>query len=145
MNRLALVACPAVLIALVVAHVSRPGGVPQPPPTTPGLEDWDVPQLVRHLQDHGLGIRLVPTDTHGGTPRSAYFTTTYKEWRDFNPVAKAREVIGLWEGTVYCEKLHGDERETQIEAWGDCCLRLGPFLLFGDRALMREIQRLCAV
>jgi hypothetical protein len=142
-NRLALLACPAVLIALVIAYLSRPAGVPQPPPTTPGLEDWDVPRLARNLQEHGLEVRLVPTDGHGGTPRSGYLTTTDKGWGDLNPVAKVCEAIDLWQGTVYCERLCGGERETQIEVWGDCCVRLGPFLLFGDRDLMREIQRLC--
>jgi hypothetical protein len=145
MKRLALFACPALLIALVVAYVRRPPAPPSVPTVLPGMEDWDVPRLAQHLQDSGLEVRLVPTDIRGDASRSAFLTTTDKEWADLNPVLKVPEAINCWEGTVYCEKLSRGERETQIEAWGDTCALVGPFLLFGDRALLREVQRLCTI
>jgi hypothetical protein len=146
LNRPALLACalfgPAVLITLAVGEAPNPAETPQEG-ALPGMADWDVQRLARHLQGRGLGIRFVPVDSQGVTTICGFFTTTDKGWRELGALPKAREAIDRWDGTVFCEKLHNDGRAFQIKMWGDCCRQVGPFLLFGDRALMGEIHRLC--
>jgi hypothetical protein len=147
MNRSSLPACAllgaALLIVLAVAYPPKPGGPAPPPQPLPGLEQWDVFQLAQHLWDRGSSVRILTLDNPGVATNGAFLTTTGKGWADLNDLPKLAEAIDLWEGTVYCEKLHGRERDLQIEQWGDCCLQIGPFLFFGDHALMRKIQRLC--
>jgi hypothetical protein len=132
---------PALLTALVAGVALGPAGAPAARP--PDMEDWDVRQLLQHLRDRGLGIRLVPVENTDVVVNRAYFTTTDKGWEDLDPMLKLREAIDRWEGTVYCERQHGEVLDAQMEDWGDCCLCVGPFLLFGDRALLRAIDRLC--
>jgi hypothetical protein len=132
----------ALLVVLAVVFTAVHLGE-APPELVPGLEGWDVFGLAEHLWDRGSSVRILTVDDPGVATNGAFLTTTGKGWAELNGLPKQAEAIGLWEGTVYCEKLHGGRRDEQIEQWGDCCRQVGPFLLFGDRALMRKIHRLC--
>jgi hypothetical protein len=105
----------------------------------PDLGDWQLPQLVEHLNAHGMGLRIVAVteaDT-GMSATSAFLTTTGPTWSELNSLPKVRDKIDLWRGTLYCERQQQpDARAEQIELWGDCCLVIGPFVFFGDRELL---------
>jgi hypothetical protein len=126
-------------ISLAVRSTWRSAG--QEPP---GMEHWDLRQLQQHLQEQGLEVKLVPVENTAVVTNRGYLTTTDKGWEELDPVPKYPEAIDRWQGTVYCERQHGVVLDAQLETWGDCCLWVGPFLLFGDRALMRDVHRLCA-
>ena len=50
-------------------------------------------------------------------------------------------MIAEWQGTVYCERWPDQEaRKYQAAIWGDYCLQAGPYLFFGDRAILAEIH-----
>jgi hypothetical protein len=54
---------------------------------------------------------------------------------------KVRERIDAWLGIVYCEKTAEPwQRQEQIGEWGNCCLRIGSFVFFGDRDMLAEIE-----
>jgi hypothetical protein len=134
---LVLVAVLAVVVFGVWARrpACRPRGGP------PGLDEWNVPQLIAHLRQRGLQLRAVGVSASGEMENSAVLTTTDKDWREFLPLAKTREAIDLWQGTVSCERVNqSGSRDLQISLWGDCCLVVGPFLFFGDRDLLRRIR-----
>jgi hypothetical protein len=105
------------------------------------LTDWDLDRLERHLGEQGLGLRRV--DSTGMRPMvpCMFLTHTDKSWDQLERVPKAAALIDGWQGTVYCERWPGPEgRQYQAAVWGDCCLLAGPYLFFGDRAILAEIQ-----
>jgi hypothetical protein len=51
-----------------------------------------------------------------------------------------------WSGVVYCEWGHRNEaREDGLACWGECGLRAGPFLFFGDPEMLAEIRAALAI
>jgi hypothetical protein len=106
------------------------------------LDDWDVPRLVACLNGKGLGLRVVSTlKGGGGSDRLAFLTTTDQGWEELSRLPRGRPQIDRWRGTLYCERgpAGGDWADLKRE-WGDCCLVVGPFLLFGDRELLGRVR-----
>jgi hypothetical protein len=56
---------------------------------------------------------------------------------------RAAEHGERWRGVVFCERgVHlGEIEESEWQRWGEYGLRLGPFVLFGDPALLRRIRQ----
>ena len=55
-------------------------------------------------------------------------------------------MIGGWPGIVYCEwENHGESREDALACWGECGLRAGPFVFFGDPEMLAHIRGIFAV
>jgi hypothetical protein len=105
------------------------------------LHDWDVPQLVSHLEGQGLGLRPVADCERGDLRYGAYLTRTEKDWVQLSRLFKAPERIESWRGTVHCGRLTAPQaRDVCSALWGDCCLIAGPFVFFGDRELLAEIR-----
>lgn len=105
------------------------------------LHDWDVPQLVRHLEGQGLGLRPAASSAGGDLRYSVYLTRTVKDWSQMNRLVIVPGRIESWEGTVYCGRLPGPHTRDACSAlWGDCGLIAGPFAFFGDRELLAEIR-----
>jgi hypothetical protein len=117
----------------------RAGG---PAPAAGPLDDWDVPRLVAHLNGKGLGLRVVSTlKVGGGTHRMAFLTTTDQGWEELTRLLRGRSQIDRWRGTLYCERgPAGGDWDDLKRQWGDCCLVVGPFLLFGDRELLGRVR-----
>ena len=134
--------------ALLVHCVGQRTG--SPATAAAPLDDWDIPRLVAYLNGKGLGLRMVSTRKDGVINQTAYLTTTNKGWEDCNPLRKDRQKIDLWQGTLHCELWRGtlhrerglsrDDLSDQPHLWGDCCLVVGPFLLFGDRELLSRVR-----
>src|SRR5262249_45518279 len=108
----------------------------------PDAAGWDVPRMAEHLRSRGLTFRLIPGDEAGvNIAHSAYLTTTARTWQQLNVLPRAREHIGDWEGTLHCERLNQPgARDLQIQLWGDCCLKVGPFIFFGDPELLAQVR-----
>jgi hypothetical protein len=73
----------------------------------------------------------------------AYLTTTDKTAEQLGQLAALPECVTDWQGTVICDRYYPDHwlgSDQRMYTWGDCCLRIGPFLLFGDRDFMLRIR-----
>jgi hypothetical protein len=109
-------------------------------PSVQFMDDWDLPQLVAHLNGKGLGLHLVSTQKHGDNTDIAFLTTTDQEWNDFNRLTSDPKQVAQWKGTLHCERgPHWAAWSNQIRQWGDCCAVVGPFLLYGDRELLIKV------
>jgi hypothetical protein len=109
-------------------------------PSVQLMDDWDIPQLVAYLNGKGLGVHLVSTQKDGVDPNTAFLTTTDQEWGEFNRLANDPKQIAQWKGTLYCERgPHLAAWSDQIRHWGNCCVIVGPFLLYGDPELLGKV------
>ena len=112
-----------------------------PPARPPDLDDWDIPRLLRHLENRGLHLRPIATLQKGPIAHNLYLTCTGQGWVEVDGLLKAPAQIDRWRGTVYCEMIFNPVRRMQrLDQWGDCGLGVGPFVFFGDRALLRQIR-----
>jgi hypothetical protein len=106
-----------------------------------GADAGDLAHLVERLRAGGLDLRAVSVDKGGTAQHNLFLTTTDKGWEQLHAVPKVPECIDRWRGTVYCEQVFDPHtRVQQQRLWGDCCLRAGPFLFFGDRELLGRIR-----
>jgi hypothetical protein len=129
----------AVLMGALLVVLAGPRGGGRTRSLPP--DDWQIPQLVAHLNREGLGLRVVSTRVDGGVHHSAYLTTTDKEWVDLSALPRDRQQIDRWRGTLHCERFGSEHmRSDQAREWGDCCLVAGPFLLTGDRELLARVR-----
>ncbi len=105
------------------------------------LDGWGVPELVRHLEARGLGLRAVPTGAGGSLSRNAFLTVPGKRPEGLAGLMKTPAQIDRWEGVVYCEyALRADEVQL-YDRWADCCRSIGPFWFFGDPQLLARIRQ----
>jgi hypothetical protein len=105
------------------------------------MNAWEVEDLVSHLRQKGLTLRAVPTIEGGPLNCGAYLTTTDQSWERLAGLSANPELIGAWEGTVYCVRARVEqEGDARLSLWGECGLRIGPFLFFGDPGLLARIQ-----
>jgi hypothetical protein len=105
------------------------------------MDGWDVHDLAGYLEGQGLRLQLSPSFAGGDARTSAYLSTTAKPGAELYWLAKNRRTMDPWAGVVYCERLrHPEDREGVLESWADCGLRAGPFVFFGDPALLARIR-----
>jgi hypothetical protein len=144
LNKLSWRACwpvfPSVLAGMLLAlWCAQRRDAPVSPPSP--LTDWDIPRLVTYLNGEGLELRMVPTQKEGIIYQTAFLTTTTKEWEDLNHLPNDQREITQWQGTLYCQRNpRGDDRLYQTRLWGNACEVVGPFLLYGDRALLDRVR-----
>ena len=103
------------------------------------IHDWDITELTVHLNRKGVEVQLWAVPQSGPLNHSAYLTSTVKEWRDLNALNKDPRRIQEWRGTLYCERM-GESASQVLEQWGDRCLIVGPFLLYGDAELLERVR-----
>jgi hypothetical protein len=112
-----------------------------PAAPAPPLDGWDIPRLAAHLNGEGLGLRMVATQKDGAVHQTAFLTTTGKGWEDLNRLPKDLNQINRWQGTLYCERVPGGDGWPGLaHPSDDCCLVVGPFLLYGDRELLGRVR-----
>jgi hypothetical protein len=105
------------------------------------MKEWDCRDLVDHLHANGLQYQAVATSENGSWEQNVYLTRSARPWSELNTALKLREHLDAWRDAVYCEKAPTpSRREEQMRDWGDCCLYIGPFVFFGDRDMLAEIQ-----
>jgi hypothetical protein len=123
----------ALFVHCVGQRTRTPATVAVPP------DDWDIPRLVAYLNGKGLGLRVVSTMNGGPSDRRAFLTITDKGWEELSRPLRGRSHIDRWRGTLSCERGPAASWADLTREWGDCCLVVGPFLLFGDRELLARV------
>jgi hypothetical protein len=105
------------------------------------MDGWDVHDLAGYLEGRGLRLHLSPTSARGDARTNAYLSTTVKPIAELYWLAKDRTAMQRWAGLVYCERPFSYDRVAYaVESWGECGLRAGPFVFFGDPALLARIR-----
>jgi hypothetical protein len=103
---------------------------------------WRVPDLIRHLEARGLGLRAHSTSKAGVIIHNVFLTTGPRSWATLSRLGMYPEAIADWDGVAYCEYITWpQERELEVGPWGACGLRVDPFLFFGDPRLLEQIRR----
>jgi hypothetical protein len=103
------------------------------------LAKCDIPELADHLNRAGLQVRVRSSLENGEIGRCAFLTTTDKEWNELNPLLKDSSSIQQWHGTVSCER-RGEKSELAFDVCDDHYLVAGPYLFYGDAALLERIR-----
>jgi hypothetical protein len=112
------------------------------------MDGCDVHDLAAYLEGRGLRLHISPSWAGGNARTNAYLSTTAKPGAELYGLAKNRRKMHPWAGVVYCERVRYQEvregvaewREDELQSWSDCGLRVGPFVFFGDPALLARIR-----
>ena len=101
----------------------------------------DVPGLLRRLEASGLRLHAVPTNRATGDLRSgAYLCEPPREWEEVCFLMPRADHAARWRGVVAvwpARSLYYSPDD--VDVWGVNGLRAGPFVLFGDEAMLRRI------
>jgi hypothetical protein len=104
-----------------------------PPRTAAGMADLLLGKLP--------GARVVSTRADGRIDRSFILTVRGADEDSLRSLPRVAERAEQWRGTVLCEWLTDwQPAELFLVEWGDYGLALPPFLFFGDKELLGEIQ-----
>jgi hypothetical protein len=133
---------PTALLAMTMLAALLSQRFSNPAPSWRSLDHWDIPELADHLNRAGLEVQLRSTRIDGSFGHNAFLTSTDKEWSDLNRLGMGpgRRQIQAWHGTVYCERVRGQDPADLIRQWGDRCLVAGPFIFYGDAKLSERIH-----
>jgi hypothetical protein len=107
----------------------------------PKFKQWSITELLGHLKESGVDLRVVSTRQDGEIHKSVFLTSTDRNWHDLNLLPKSSERIDLWNQTLYCECCpENADLSVQADLWGENCLIVEPFVFFGDRRLLERVQ-----
>jgi hypothetical protein len=109
---------------------------------TPSTPPHTLVELTEQLSRAGLSLYVVPmTDI---SPEEGLFLCERPQPREqLQRLVRAVEHGDRWRGIVLCEwnRHVGEVSDEQLADWGEHGLRLGPFVFFGDPALLRRIRQ----
>ena len=139
-RRPALLAAGALLLVALYLAVRRAPPAPPPPLMVP--DGWHVPELMTHLASRGLRLNAVASSRATSALSSgAYLSEGERPWEEVAalPVVVAR--AERWSGVVLVTHSQGHSAllPEDVADWGDNGMRAGPFVFFGDAALLRRI------
>jgi hypothetical protein len=104
------------------------------------LNNWDVPELVEHLDRAGLKLRHCSPRRDGFITRFAYLTSTDKSWDDLSCLRRNdSRSFQEWRGTVFCERMNRDW-ELVFDLRDEHYMAAGPFVFYGDVELLGRIR-----
>ena len=112
------------------------------PKAPPSPDDWQVPDLLARLEARGLRLHAVAASRATGDLRmGAYLCEDERAWEDVAGLPVGAACAGRWRGVVLVTGPFGPLAPLSEEAagWGENGLRAGPFVFFGDAALLRRI------
>jgi hypothetical protein len=99
-------------------------------------------QLAELLRRSDPPLYVVPMTDYG--PETGFYLCEQPRPREqLQLLRRAAEQGERWRGIVYCE-MHGslgEIEENEWQRWGEYAMRFGPFVLFGDPALLRRIRQ----
>jgi hypothetical protein len=105
------------------------------------MTGWTLADLLRHLGEKGLHLHAGGTREGGPLVGNAFLTREERPWADLDGLHKDPARIGTWSGIVYCEcAARAEAREDMLAWWGECGLRVGPFVFFGDPGMLAQIR-----
>jgi hypothetical protein len=122
------------VLVVGVTLASRLLRPPRSPPRTLG-------ELAEVLRRSDPPLYAVPMADHS-SEEGVYICERPRPREDLQWLRRSPKHAARWRGVVFCERAGGAIRvpEDQLESWGEHGLRVGPFVLFGDPALLRRIR-----
>jgi hypothetical protein len=122
------------VIVLGVTLASRLLRPPHSPPRTLG-------ELAERLRRSDQPLHVVPMSDHSPED-GVYFCDRPRPREQLQWLRRSPEDAPRWRGVVYCERAGKSFQvpEDQLESWGEHGLRVGPFVCFGDPALLERIR-----
>jgi hypothetical protein len=102
-------------------------------------------ELEEVLSQDAPDLRVVPSAKDGSVEWGMYLCIDSRSWEQLGSVTRSNRDADKWQGVVYCEPDGGNISsipEREIQQWGEHAMRIGPFLFFGDSALLRRIDRI---
>jgi hypothetical protein len=118
-------------VALAQRLLHRPA---DPPGTLAELVD-----LLRHADPP---LYVVPMTDYG--PEAGFYLCERPRPREqLQWLRRAAEHSDRWRGIVFCEmnRSLGEIEENEWQRWGEHAMRIGPFVFFGDPALLGRIRQ----
>src|SRR5262245_35724899 len=130
------------LIPILAKALCRcPFSRPSPPVDTRG---WGLRQFVDYLTSNDLSFHVVPSREDGRWADNVYLTTDpYATWHDFQLRNQTPERLHQWAGSLWLHRI-GPRTDValQLQQWDGHGSRIDGFLLFGDRALVEQVEKL---
>ena len=102
------------------------------------MESWVVADMRARLRER-LPHFHQTADAADDSEAGFYLTATPCVWESLNLLPRVPERAARWRGVVHCVR-YGSEIRPAVEEWGGCALTAGPFLFFGDPALLAEVR-----
>jgi hypothetical protein len=108
-----------------------------PPGTLAELAD-----LLRRLEPPLYAVPMTERDPEGGL----YLCERPRPREQLQWLRRTSEHRDRWRGVVFCEgnRRLGEVEGSEWQCWDEYGLRIGPFVLFGDPALLRRVRRAIA-
>jgi hypothetical protein len=109
---------------------------------SPSAPPRSLTELTQRLHRAGLPLYVVQmTDT--SPEKGLYLCERPRSQEQLQWLRRAAEYGDRWRGVVFCEfSTHlGEIPDEELERWGEYGMLLGPFVFFGDPALLRRIRQ----
>jgi hypothetical protein len=98
-------------------------------------------ELALFLRDKFPEARIISTRADGQIDRSFILTIGGSDESALRRLARLADRAGEWHGTVLCEHLvNGETAELFLEQWGEYAFARQPFVFFGDKTLLAQID-----
>jgi hypothetical protein len=110
-----------------------------PEPASLRLDNWDIPQLVAYLNSAGVEVDVLSTQKNGVARSNGFLMVVEKDWDYVNGLTKHASLIHQWRGIVYCGREPPITLANLAGQWHNHCLRVGPFIFYGDAELLAHI------
>jgi hypothetical protein len=109
----------------------------------PAMPRCTIAGLTERLRRAGLAFDVVPqTDI---SPEEGVYLCERPQLREqLQWLWRTAQYGDRWRGIVFCEfnkRRLGEIPDEELERWGEYGLRLGPFVFFGDPALLWQIRQ----
>jgi hypothetical protein len=95
--------------------------------------------LQDRLQRHGIDVQVMSTRKDGGESDSVYLLAKDRDWNYLNVLSKNPARIDEWRGILYVERI-GRDPDALVEQWGELCMIVESFILYGDPALLEQVR-----
>ncbi len=123
--------------ALVLPGLYLARRPPAPPPAAP------VPALLARLQATGLRLHQVPVDNLNRDLRNGvYLCDGPREWEQVAGLPVDARHAARWRGVVLVQAPRPclAVPDELLQSWAECGHRDGPFIFFGDPALLARLK-----
>jgi len=103
---------------------------------------WGLPELVDHLHDRGLPLRVVASREDGWWGDNVYLTEDpAATWETFQLKNQTAQRIGQWRRSVWVLRIGpSTDVEWRLLQWEGHGCRIAGFLVFGDPGLIERIK-----
>jgi len=98
-SRCGLFSLAVLAVALMSTSVARRKG--DHATSLSSFADWNIPELIDHLNRADLEVFAEPTQKNGTLRQSVFLTTAKRSWRDLIFLVKYPSRIQEWRGIVY--------------------------------------------